>query len=681
MLSNEAQSRIAALRSELARHDERYYREAKPEISDFEYDALKKELADLEARFPELAAAESPTQRVGDDRSEGFVRVKHRLAMTTLDNTYDETELREFHARLVKAMTTDDLAYTVEPKIDGVAVSLTYENGKLTRAVTRGDGEEGDDVTTNVKTIRGLPHTLKPAEDLLAMPAPDVIEIRGEIFLRDEEFGRINQLQEETGEALYANPRNLAAGTLKQLDSKLVATRRLEIVLYGLGACEPAPTGFDSQSSFQAQLRAWGLPVVEKFWSVRGIDAVWAAIAELDAMRRGFAYATDGAVVKLDLFSQQLVVGYRGAGQAARKLSPRWACAYKFAPDRAETRINAISLQVGRTGAVTPVAELEPVLLAGTTVKRATLHNADEIARKDVRVGDTVLVEKAGEIIPAVIEVVMAKRTPECVAYVFPTECPVCATKLVREEGGVKWMCPNPECPEKVRRKIEHFASKASLDIDGLGEEVVDLLLTRGLIKTIPDIFRLKVEDLLPLKKSGEVWAGNLVNGIAVRRTADLWRVIHGLGIPQVGAASAKDLARRFRSLDAMAAASLNDLVQIDGFGEKTAEAVRTWFNQPVNRALVEELQAVGLVPTPPAEAAAGGALAGKTVVITGTLPTLSREEATALIEAAGGKVSGSVSRKTHYVLAGEEAGSKLEKAKTLGVAVIDEAGLRELIR
>jgi len=680
MLPNEVQSRIAALRSQLAYHDERYYRQAKPEIGDFEYDALKKELASLEAQFPELAAAESPTQRVGDDRSDGFVRVKHRLAMTTLDNTYDETELREFHARLVKAMGTEDLAYTVEPKIDGVAVSLTFEKGKLTRAVTRGDGEEGDDVTANVRTIRGLPHALKPAEDLLSPPVPDLIEIRGEIFLRDAEFHRINQLQEEAGEALYANPRNLAAGTLKQLDSKLVATRRLEIVLYGLGACEPASTGFDSQSSFQAQLVAWGLPVVEKFWSVRGIDAVWAAIKELDAMRRGFAYATDGAVVKLDQFSQQLVVGYRGAGQAARKLSPRWACAYKFAPDRAETRINAISLQVGRTGAVTPVAELEPVLLAGTTVKRATLHNADEIARKDVRVGDTVLVEKAGEIIPAVIEVVMAKRTPECVAYVFPTECPVCATKLVREEGGVKWMCPNPECPEKVRRKIEHFASKASLDIDGLGEEVVDLLLTRGLIKTIPDIFRLKVEDLLPLKKSGEVWATNLVNGIAARRTADLWRVIHGLGIPQVGAASAKDLARRFRSLDALAAASLNDLVQIEGFGEKTAEAVRTWFNQPVNRALVEELSAAGVMPTPPAEAAAGAVLAGKTVVLTGTLPTLSREEATALIEAAGGKVSGSVSRKTHYVLAGEEAGSKLEKAKTLGVPVLDEAGLRALL-
>jgi len=680
MTSAEAHARIAHLRAEIARHDERYYRQAQPEITDFDYDALKKELAGLEAQFSEFALVDSPTQRVGDDRTEGFARVKHRLAMTTLDNTYDETELREFHARLVKALGTNDLGYTVEPKIDGVAVSLTYEKGKLTRAVTRGDGEEGDDVTANVRTVRGLPHTLKPADDLLAPTLPDLIEIRGEVFLRDEEFRRINQLQDEAGDALYANPRNLAAGTLKQLDSKFVATRRLEIVVYGLGACEPVSEAFNSQSSFQAQLRAWGLPVENKFWVVRGIDAVWAAIGELDALRRGFPFATDGAVVKLDWFSQQAVVGYRGAGQAARKLSPRWACAYKFAPDRAETRIRAISLQVGRTGAVTPVAELEPVLLAGTTVKRATLHNADEIARKDVRVGDTVLVEKAGEIIPAVVSVILEKRPADSVPYVFPSECPACGSSLVREPGGVKWMCVNPACPEKVRRKIEHFASKASLDIDGLGEEIVDLLLTRGLIKTIPDLFRLKVEDLLPLKKSGELWATNLVNGIAARRTADLWRVIHGLGIPQVGAASAKDLARRFRSLEALAAASLNDLVQIDGFGEKTAEAVRTWFSDEANRALVADLIAVGVTPTAPAEGAAGGALAGKTVVLTGTLPTLSREQATELIEAAGGKVSGSVSRKTHYVLAGEEAGSKLEKAKSLGVPVITEAEFMALL-
>lgn len=674
----EAQPRIAELRRLIAHHDELYYRRATPEITDFDYDKLKEELAGLERLFPEAAQSlgvDTPTARVGDDRTEGFARVKHRQAMTTLDNTYDESELREFHARLAKALGSEDLDYTVEPKIDGVAVSLTFEGGKLTRAVTRGDGEEGDDVTANVRTIRGLPQVLT------GKPTPDVIEIRGEIYLREEEFRRINQLQEEAGEPPYANPRNLAAGTLKQLDAKLVASRRLEIVLYGLGVCEPPVV--ESQSQYHAQLKAWGLPVVERFWKVRGIDAVWAAIQELDAVRRGLAYGTDGAVVKLDAFTQQKRVGFRGMGldgraEAARKLSPRWACAYKFAPDRAETRVRDITIQVGRTGALTPVAELEPVFLAGTTVKRATLHNAEEIARKDVRVGDAVLVEKAGEIIPAVVAVLVEKRPPNCQPYAFPRECPVCHTPVVRGEGEVVWRCPNPLCPEKVRRRIEHFASKACVDIEGLGEEMVDLLLRQGLIKSIPDIFRLKVQDLLPLKKSGEVWANNLIGGIEARRQADLWRFINGLGIPQVGAAAAKDLARTFRSLGALAKASEDDLLRIGGFGEKTAAAVLAWFADPTNQALLHDLEATGVEPSAPA--AGGSALAGKTFVLTGTLPTLSREDATAKIEAAGGKVSGSVSKKTHYLLAGADAGSKLEKAKTLGVAIIDEAEFLRLV-
>ncbi len=677
MDSAEANKQITYLRAQVARHDELYYRHAKPEISDFDYDRLKRELADLEVQFPPVAADESVTQRVGDDRTEGFARVKHRQAMTTLDNTYDEAELREFHARLAKALGTEDLAYTVEPKIDGVAVSLTYEHGRLTRAVTRGDGEEGDDVTANARTIRGLPPTLH------GQPVPALIEIRGEVYLSVEEFRRINQLQEEAGEAHYANPRNLAAGTLKQLDTQLVASRRLEVVLYGLGHCEPPVA--DSQSGFQAQLAAWDLPVVEKFWAVRGIDAVCGAIRELDQRRRGFAFGTDGAVVKLDSFAQQAHkgVGYRGMGadgraEAARKLSPRWACAFKFPPDRAETWVRNITIQVGRTGALTPVAELEPVLLAGTTVKRATLHNADEIARKDVRVGDAVLVEKAGEIIPAVVAVLVSKRPAGSAPYAFPQQCPVCTTAAVRVEDGVVWRCPNPQCPEKVRRRIEHFASKGCLDIDGLGEEIVDLLLHHGLIKSIVDLFHLTVDQLLPLKKSGEVWAGNLIAAIAARRGTDLWRVIHGLGIPQVGAASAKDLARTFRSLDALAAAPEADLVRIDGFGEKTAAAVRAWFAEETNRALLRELLAAGLRPTPPAESGSG--LAGKVFVLTGTLPTLTREEAAAKIEAAGGKVSGSVSKKTHYVLAGDEAGSKLDKARALGVPVIAEAEFLRLL-
>ena len=677
MSPDEAQIQIAELRATVARHEALYRQKAQPEIPDFEYDQLVRQLADLEQRFPQFATADSPTQKIGDDRTEGFARVKHRQAMTTLDNTYDEAELREFHARLVKALGTDDLGYTVEPKIDGVAVSVTFERGKLVRAITRGDGEEGDDVTANVRTLRGLPHELK------GPPVPDIIEIRGEIFLREEEFRRINQLQEEAGEPAYANPRNLAAGTLKALDSSFVAGRRLEIVLYGLGFCEPAVV--DSQSAYHAQLKAWGLPVVEHFWSVRGIDAAWNAIQELDRLRRGLAYGTDGAVVKLDAFEQQRhpKVGYRGMtadgrAEQARKLSPRWACAYKFAPDRAETRVRDITIQVGRTGALTPVAELEPVVLAGTTVKRATLHNADEIARKDVRVGDAVLVEKAGEIIPAVVAVLVEKRPADSEPYVFPKECPVCHTPVVRAEGEVVWRCPNPRCPEKVRRRIEHFAGKGSMDIEGLGEEMVALLLEKELIKSVPDIFRLKVEHLLPLKKSGEVWAGNLIAGINERRQADLWRVINGLGIPQVGSAAAKDLARTFRSLDALLDAKPDDLLRIGGFGEKTATALGAWLAEPANRELIRDLQAAGVRPTPPV--ASSNALAGKSFVLTGTLPTLSREEAGAKIEAAGGKVSGSVSKKTHYVVAGEDAGSKLEKAKALGVRVLDEAAFLELL-
>ena len=676
----EAQSRIAQLRATVAQHDELYYRRAKPEITDFDYDQLKAELAALEQTHPDLAAAagsETPTARVGDDRTDGFARVKHRQAMTTLDNTYDEGELREFHARLAKALGAEELVYTVEPKIDGVAISLTYEHGKLTRAVTRGDGEEGDDVTANVRTIRGLPQSLR------GPVVPQVMEIRGEIFLREEEFRRINQLQEELGVEPYANPRNLAAGTLKQLDAGVVGSRRLEIVLYGVGHCDPVVG--QSQSEFHEHLVGWGLPVVEPFFVVCGVDAVWAAIQEIDRGRRGLVYGTDGAVVKLDAFGQQRhpKIGYRGMSadgraEAARKLSPRWACAYKFAPDRAETRVRDITIQVGRTGALTPVAELEPVFLAGTTVKRATLHNADEIARKDVRVGDAVLVEKAGEIIPAVVAVLVEKRPATSVPFAFPRQCPVCTTVAVRGEGEVVWRCPNPACPEKIRRRIEHFASKGGLDIDGLGEEVVALLLAKQLIATIPDIYRLKREHLLPLKKSGEIWAGNLITAIAASRTADLWRVVFGLGIPQVGAAAAKDLARTFRSLEALAEATESELLRIDGFGEKTAAALQAWCAEPGNRALVHELHAVGLIPTPPA--AAGSALTGKTFVLTGALPTLTREEAAAKIEAAGGRVSGSVSKKTHYVLAGEEAGSKLEKAKTLGVPVIDEAEFLRMV-
>jgi DNA ligase (NAD+) len=678
MTQSEAQKRIAALRSEVASHDERYYRKAHPEVSDQEYDRLKRELAALEAKFPDAASAagaDSPTAKVGDDRSEGFVTVRHRQPMQSLDNTYSEAELREFHARLVRLLGREDLAYVVEPKIDGLAVSLTYEKGKFVRAVTRGNGVEGDDVTANALTIHSLPRELKRSAQA---PVPDLIEIRGEIFMTLAEFERINAVRDDEGEERYANPRNLAAGTVKQLDSREVAGRRLELVLYGVGACEPAKAGGETQSGYHAKLRAWGLPTVERIWAVHGIDEVWAAIGGLDKLRRSFAYATDGAVVKVDSLALQ-----REAGSTSK--APRWAMAYKFAAERAGTKLLAISVQVGRTGVLTPVAELEPVLLAGSTVARATLHNRDEIARKDIRVGDYVFVEKAGEVIPAVVSVDLARRTPQCVPFTFPVKCPSCGSAVIQVEGEVAMRCPNYDCPVQVRRRVRHFGSKACVDIDGLGEAMVDVLVERGWVRSIADIYHLKRDHLLTLGKSVEKSTDNLLAAIESSKKAELWRFIHGLGIAHVGTAAAKDLAARFAGLEALSQSKHEDYIGgkeslIAGIGETMASAIIDHFNLPINRTLVRDLIKAGVDPRAPAARSQGtGPLLGKTFVLTGTLPTLTREEAAARIEAAGGKVSSSVSKKTSYVLAGTDAGSKLEKARELGVEVIAESDLLRL--
>lgn len=682
MTSAEAKKRIAALRQQVAKHDELYYRQAKPEVSDFAYDGLKRELAGLETQFPQFAAKESPTARVGDDRREGFATYRHRQPMQSLDNTYSEEELRAFHQRLVKLFGREDLAYVVEPKIDGLAVSVTYEKGKLVRAVTRGNGVEGDDVTANARTIRSLPLELKAGKK---SPVPDVIEIRGEIFMTLAEFQRINQAREEAGEPVYANPRNLAAGTIKQLDPKEVAQRKLEIVLYGVGFCEPAlssgsgPAVADTQSHYHELVKHWGLPTVERYWQTSGVDEVWAAVRELDKLRHSFAYGTDGAVVKLDSFAWQ-----REAGATSK--APRWAIAYKFAAERAETRINAITVQVGRTGVLTPVAELEPVLLAGTTVARATLHNQDEIARKDIRVGDFVLVEKAGEVIPAVIEVNLKRRTPGCRAYKFPEKCPVCGTETIQLEEEVALRCPNINCPAQVRRRLGHFVSKACLDIDGIGEAMIDELVDKGWVKELPDLFRLRREDLLTLGRSVEKSTDKLLAAIETSKRCELWRLIHGLGIPHVGVAAAKDLAGHFRDIEALAQAKMEAFVAnkqsvIAGIGETMARAIVGFFNEPRNRTMVAALLRAGVRPQAPAQkVAASSVFAGKTFVLTGTLPAMTRDEAAAKIEAAGGKVAGSVSKKTNYVLAGAEAGSKLAKAQELGVPVIDEVEFLRLL-
>ena len=677
MTPAQAQQRIAALRTEITRHDELYYRRATPEITDPEYDRLKRELGDLEQAHPQFAAANSPTTQVGDDRTEGFQVYRHRERMMSLDNTYSEAELREFHARLVKLIGREDLAYVVEPKVDGLAVSLTYEQGRFVRAVTRGNGVEGDDITANARMIRTLPRELTP---VAGTPVPDVIEIRGEIFLTLAEFQRINREREEAGEPAYANPRNLAAGTIKQLDPQEVAQRKLEIVLYGCGYAEPREALPATHSAFLAQLKAWGLPTAEKFWTAQGADAVWAAVQALDRVRGALPYGTDGAVVKLDALAQQ-----REAGATSK--APRWAMAFKFAAERAETRLRAVTIQVGRTGVLTPVAELEPVALAGSTVARATLHNRDEMARKDIRVGDWVFVEKAGEVIPAVVAVNLTRRTPECVPYVFPEQCPACGTPVVQVEGEVALRCPNYECPVQVRRRVQHFASKAGVDIEGLGEAMVDTLAGKGWVKSVADIYRLRRDDLLTLGKKVELSTDNLLAAIEASKGAELWRFIHGLGIAHIGVAAAKDLARRFGGREALAVAKFEDFIgekkvsRIEGIGATMAQAIVAHFNEPRNRALVGELLALGVQPAAPAAAAAAGtALAGKTFVLTGTLPTLTREEAAAKIETAGGKVSGSVSKKTSYVVAGADAGSKLEKAQKLCVPVIDEAELVRLL-
>jgi DNA ligase (NAD+) len=755
MTSAEASARIAFLRAEIAAHDERYYREARPDIDDFKYDALKRELAGLEAAFPAEAAAlgaDSPTKRVGDDRSEGFVRVKHRQAMTTLDNTYNETELREFCARMAKQFGSETLAFSIEPKIDGASISLTYEKGRLVRAVTRGDGEEGDDVTANVKTIANLPHQLRapapslPAEDLFAAapsPAvPDLIEIRGEVYLRFEEFARINAAEQEAGGEAYANPRNLAAGTLKLLDASVVASRRLEIVLYGLGAWEPV-AAVRSLSEWHAQLAAWGLPTLEHRREVRGAEAVVEAVRALDAVRGSLAYATDGAVVKLDDFALQARAGYRGEGQSGRKLSPRWACAYKFAPEQAETRLKAINIQVGRTGVLTPVAELEPVLISGSTVGRATLHNADEIARKDIRAGDFVTIEKAGEIIPVVVSVNLAKRAPECVPYVFPDTCPECSTQVVRVEGEVAIRCPNADCPAQLVTRLDYVAGRSVLDIESLGGVVAEALVRSGAVRDVFDLFALEADKLgalnLGTEESPRVLgvknATKIVEAIARVRTLPLDRWLLALQIRDVGGATAQDIAAAHGTLEAVVnseilprlarmpaleesvrianpkarvnkgqseeeraerealhtklkekleaekawRASMSELSRIDFV---TAANVIAFFASDRGRHAVARLSELGIAPRAArlATATVQGALAGKTFVLTGTLPVLSRDEAKAMIEAAGGKVSGSVSGKTHYVVAGVEAGTKLDKARALGVAVLDEAGLRALL-
>ncbi len=666
-MSDEVENRIRLLRETVSHHNERYYRYAEPEISDRQYDRLKRELEDLEREYPEFGGPDSPVLEVGDDRLEGFPSYTHRSPMQSLDNTYLFGELRDFANRLERLLGEDELEFVVEPKIDGMAVSTTYEGGRFVRAVTRGNGTQGDDITANFALIRNYPK-------FLATPHPEVLEVRGEIYMTLPEFDRINGGRLKEGLPLFANPRNLAAGTVKMLDRKEAKSRRLTWVSHGLGYCDPGY--YDTLTNFFRDLKRWNFPQVENHWVRRGIDPCIATITELDGLRKDYAYSTDGAVLKLNRIGWQI-----RAGSTAK--APRWAIAYKFEAEQVVTRLLDISIQVGRTGALSPVAILEPIQLGGTTVSRATLHNRDEIARKDVRVGDFVKVEKAGEIIPAIVEVVTDKRASELAPYAFPTKCPACQTSVIPTEGEAALRCPNTTgCPPQIRRRIGFFASRQCMDIEGLGEAVVDQLVGRELVASPVDLYGLEKKDLLELDKFAEKSADNLLKALEESKGRELWRLIHGLGIQHVGMASSKLLANTFPDLEKLAGARAEQLMEIEGIGPIVAQSIVAFFGDPTHGKMVYGLIAAGLTSTPALPERSGSiqAVAGKTFVLTGVLPNLKRKEARERIEKAGGKVAGSVSKKTAFLVAGQKAGSKLQAANKLGIKILGERELLELI-
>lgn len=660
---------IADLRREIARHDAAYHAAAAPEIGDWDYDQLRRQLKVLEGQSPDAANSSPALVKIGDDRSGLFPTRRHRERMMSLEKVYTAADLRAFHARLAKRLGTDDLAYVVEPKFDGLAVSVTYENGRLVRALTRGNGIEGDDVTAHVRLIPGVPSELRTTSP------PTVIEVRGEIFVPFAEFARVNNEREAAGEARFANPRNLAAGTLRQLDAHEVVRRGLRLVFFGVGACVPITALPETQGDLPVQFTAWGLPaiVVRQVWPARGVDELVRGVEACRVARAEFDFPTDGAVVKLQSLEGQREVG---AGES----SPRWAVAYKFPPDRAETQVRAITLQVGRSGVLTPVAELVPVGLSGSTISRATLHNRDEIARRDVRIGDTVVIEKAGEIIPAIVGVNLARRPSTAQPFEFPTQCPECHATVVQRKGEVAVRCVNVACPAQLRRRLEHLASKGALEIAGLGPTTIEALVSQARIKDLPDLFRLRREDVLSAGKTSGKSAEQVLAAIEASKHAELWRWVYGLGIPQIGTVAARDLARRFRTLEGLMTAKVPAAAnEREKAGDPALRAVAIYFSDARNRALVAKLIAAGVQPAGPPEPPAT-AVAGKTFVLTGALPTLTRAQATGKIEAAGGKVGTTVSRHTHFVVAGADAGAKLEQARTLGLTIIDEAALRRML-
>ena len=653
------------IKKAVAYHDDLYYKQADPEIDDQAYDRLKSELESLLKDHPEFEGAQTPLFSVGDDRVDGFQSFKHRLPMLSLDNTYNKSDFISFAKRLENQFADEDFQLSIEPKIDGVAVSITYENGIMTRALTRGNGTEGDDITQNVQLIQDLPH--KIPESLGFM------EIRGEIYMRHDEFERINALRKEKGQDIYKNPRNLAAGTIKLLDYQEAQKRSLNIVTYGIGAFEPQSL-FSTQQSIQEKLELWGFPVLEKFWIANNAEEAWSSIEKLDQMRNHFTYPTDGAVIKVNAFSQQKRLG-------STTKAPRYAIAYKFEAEKAETRLKDIQLQIGRTGAITPVAILEPVQLAGTTVSRATLHNEDEIMRKDIRIGDTVLVQKAGEIIPQVLSVNLKKRPIDSQIFCFSDHLKALNIEAERDPDGATWRITAKDDPIRRQRALMHFASRPAMDIENLGSAVIEQLIGIFKIKDPSDLYSLTENDFLKLEKFKEKSASNLYRSIQSSKSRDLWRLIHGFGIPNVGKQAAKELESEFKSMEGLQSASYYELIKIDGIGATMAESIRTWFDDTDNQIMLSQLKEAGLsMEAEIVNSEEKQTLTNKTFVITGKFESMTRDQASELIEQYGGKVSSSISAKTDYLVAGESAGSKLDKAQKLGVNIISDQELTQLI-
>lgn len=664
----ETGKRVSWLRETIERHNRLYYVLDRPEIPDREYDRLNAELEELEKQFPELASPDSPTRRVGGEPLKEFAQIRHRVPMMSLANTYSRDELINFHERVQKLLSDKKCSYVLEPKIDGVAVSLRYEKGLLALGSTRGDGTTGDNITANLRTIKSIPIRLSGGGKL-----PPVLEVRGEVFMTRKGFLALNQEREKQGLELFANPRNAAAGSLKLLDPREVKERPLDAIFYGVG--EISGIEYATHEEMLGNLKATGLKTPPRYWKCSSMDEICKALDELKTLRQSFPFEMDGGVLKVNEISL-----YEQLGATAK--SPRWAVAFKYEPERAETRLKAITIQVGRTGVLTPVAELESVFLSGSTINRATLHNAEDIQRKDIRIGDRVFIEKAGEVIPEVTGVNAAARKGGEKIFTMPKNCPACGGEITRREGEVAYRCENLQCPAQLKRWLCHFAARGAMDIEDLGEAIIDQLVDKKMAGNPADLYYLDSAAIAGLERMAEKSAANIMNALEKSKKRDLWRLIFALGIRQVGAKTAQTLETRFDNIDEFMASGMDELVKIPDLGPVAAASIVAFFKLERNQLLIARLKKAGVnCAAAPKKLEARARLSGKTFVLTGMLAGYSREEAKELIRKLGGRTAESVSQKTSFVVAGVDPGSKLAKAKKLGIPVLDEDELKKLLR